>query len=215
MSYSHIIFDLDGTLINPEKGIRDSFAYAIQKMQVDINLDDYYLKLIGPPLHHGFSKVLKMSDHDADRAVKYFREYYGKQGFRDSVLYEGIHNLHEELCKNGKKIYLASSKLEKYAIAILKDKDLLRYYEYVAGATYKGSGADKDILIRRVLEKISLSGGDQVAMIGDTKFDILGARDAGIDSIAILYGYGNEADFTEAGATHIAADVQALRLLLL
>lgn len=215
LDFKHIIFDLDGTLINPEKGIMDSLSYTISIMNISFDLNSNFKEFIGPPLHEGFMDVLKLSESDADIAVKHFRDYYSRKGLYESTLYPGIYELLKNLNDNGIKLYLATSKLEKYAIAILKNLKLDKFFSFVSGAAYKGTGANKASLIGRVLQNIPSNEKSQTVMIGDTIFDIEGAQQTSIKSIGVLYGYSAVIELKNAGADYIEKDVVSLRKRLL
>ena len=215
MKYQHFIFDLDGTLINSEQGIRNSFDFAIRKLKLDIDLNKNFRDLLGPPLHDGFVKVLQMTDKEADVGVKYFREYYGQKGVFESVLYPGIYDLLKQMYKRGKKLHLATSKLEKYAIAILEHLEIRPFFTHISGAAYKGPGADKQYLIGQIIEKLPAIESGNALMIGDTRFDVEGAVRNRIDSWGVLYGYGSEQELSDAGATRIINDIDHLMMELL
>jgi phosphoglycolate phosphatase len=115
----------------------------------------------------------------------------------------------------GIELHVATSKLEKYAIKVLEIHNILRYFTLISGATYKGSGADKSYLIQQVLKKRNFVRPEKFLMIGDKRFDIEGAKSAGIDSLGVLYGFGTEQELTNAGADYIIGSVEELKCFLL
>ena len=99
---------------------------------------------------------------------------------------------------------LATSKPEVYATEILKHFDLYKYFDYVAGATMDETRNKKGDVIKYALESANITELSNTVMIGDREHDIFGAKEAGIDSIGVLYGYGNCKELVDAGATYIA-----------
>ncbi len=83
----------------------------------------------------------------------------------------------------------------------------MHYFDDICGATFDDSRASKEAVIRYALEKNSVTDLDNVVMVGDRKYDILGAKAVGIASIGVLYGFGSEEELTRAGADGIATTV--------
>ena len=86
---------------------------------------------------------------------------------------------------------------------VFKYQRLLKYFDFVAGATMDGSRGEKADVIRYALEKTGIEDKSQVVMIGDRKYDILGAKENGLDSIGVLYGFGDYEELSAAGADYI------------
>ena len=214
-TYRHIIFDLDGTLLNSEKGIRNALRYTLAEMDIDFDLDKKFKEFIGPPLHHGFRNVVRLSEEDSDKAVLLFREYYGKKGVYESTLYQGISEMLTNLILHKKYLYIATSKFEKYTLEILKNLKIDHFFTAVAGAAYKGQGADKVYLLEKILSNIPANETKQVVMVGDSQYDMSAASELGINSIGVLYGYGTETELKKGGAQLLADDIYQLHLKLL
>jgi phosphoglycolate phosphatase len=215
MQFTQIIFDLDGTLSDPEEGIKNSLEYAIKNMKLKVNTEEVFPGFIGPPLHEGFSKALHLNREDTEIAVRFFREYYGLKGLFENTIYPGIRELLKDLHKKKIQIHLATSKLEHYAIKVLEYHQILRFFSTVAGATYKGKGAAKKKLIRRILELHKDSSSENFLMVGDKKYDVLGAKAEGIKCLGVLYGYGTSEELVSAGADYLVNTVGELRDFLL
>ena len=109
----------------------------------------------------------------------------------------------QDLKESGKKLILATSKPEKFTMLILEHFDLLKYFDFVAGATMDGSRGEKADVIRYALEISGIEDKSEAIMVGDRKFDILGAKENGLASIGVLYGFGDREELTEAGADYI------------
>ncbi len=212
-NYHTIAFDLDGTLTDPKRGLTSAFAYGLRKIGVDFGDIESLKKFIGPPLRDSFKTEYNLTDSDADDALFLFREYFGVYGWWDNELYDGIHELLSSLKASGKTLVLATSKPEVYSSKILKLFDLDKYFDFAEGASFDSSREKKCDVLDYALSKVGVVTPMQKAgavLVGDTAFDVEGANICGIDSIAVTYGYGKEADLKEAGATYIAKTVAAI-----
>ena len=118
--FTHILFDLDGTLTNPRLGIGNSLKYALRQMQIDGYSDEILDRFIGPPLQDNFKNLFGMNERNTNLAVEHFRTYFGEKGLFENEPYQGISKLLEELHLSGKRVYLVTSKLEKYARMIMR-----------------------------------------------------------------------------------------------
>jgi phosphoglycolate phosphatase len=186
--YSNLIFDLDGTLTDPQQGILNSLRHALKQLDFD-ELPEYVPpEFIGPPLQHSFRNVFNLNEKDTEKAIVLFREYYGLKGLYENIPYDGIEELLSLLVDNGKSIYVATSKYVKYAWEILRHFELDKYIIDLRGADYQGTKLKADLIID-VLADYRLNANDSL-MIGDTVYDIKGAREAGISVLSVGYGFG-------------------------
>lgn len=205
--YNVILLDLDGTLTDPGIGITNSVAYALAKRNIEVSDRTDLYKFIGPPLYDSFSQFYGFSDEECSAAIEDYREYFKDKGIFENELYEGIKELLQSLKNAGKTLVLATSKPEEFATRILKHFNIDSYFDFVAGATMDGVRSKKADIISFALEQSGPQALSNTVMVGDRKYDILGAKQAGIDSIGVLYGYGNYEELRQAGATYIAERV--------
>ncbi len=206
-NYDIILFDLDGTLTDPGEGITNSVAYALNKFNIEIEDKKQLFSFIGPPLHESFEKYYGFTPTDAMKAVDCYREYYNVKGIYENFVYDGITEVLKTLKENGKTVCLATSKPEIYARQILDHFKLSQYFDYIAGANMDGTRTKKDEVIDYALSLCKPQSLCKVVMVGDREFDIIGAENCGIDSIGVLFGYGDRNELENAGATHIAEKV--------
>lgn len=212
--YKVILFDLDGTLTDPGKGITNSVAYALKKYGIEVKNKSELYQFIGPPLKDSFMKCYGFCESEALKAIEYYREYFRKTGIFENEVYEGVEELLGKIKKSGRKIILATSKPEEFAQRILDHFGLTDYFDVVAGASMDSSRSKKGDVIRYALQQYTLSSFDDVIMIGDREHDIFGAKENGIDSIGVLYGYGDRRELENAGATYIAPKLSDIFALL-
>ncbi len=208
--FTHIIFDLDGTLTDNTRGIKNSLKYALSKMHIDGYTDDILQKFIGPPLQWGFKNLFQLNERNTELAVGYFREYYGENGWAENEPYDGIIEMMAELDSLGKKMYIATAKLEKFALKIIGHFEMDKYIIQLKGADYSGNKAKKKDIIASVLETQQLVPSEEIVMIGDTAFDIEGGNDNGLATIAVAYGFGKEDDLRNANPGYFVEDVEEL-----
>lgn len=202
--YQYILFDLDGTLTDPGLGITNSVMYALNKFSIEVTDRTSLYKFIGPPLRDSFETFYGFSKEESELAVTYYREYFSVHGLYENEVYDGIEKLLMELKKSNKSLIVATSKPEEFAIKILKHFHLEQYFDFIAGATMDGSRDKKADVISYALNSCNISDFSSTIMIGDRKHDILGANQVGLDSIGVLFGYGNYEELNAAGATYIA-----------
>lgn len=209
-NFTHIIFDLDGTLTDNTQGIWNSVKYALKKMHIEEYSSEILEKFIGPPLQWGFSNLFGLNERNTQLAVEYFREYYGENGWHQNVPYPGVLEMLQELGNSGAKMYIATSKLEKYAVQISEYFEFDKYIIQVNGADYSGKKASKPMIISTLMEAQQLTPSKQIVMIGDTVFDIEGGKENGLSTIAVGYGFGDKTELMNANPDFFAEDVEEL-----
>ncbi len=213
--YRHILFDLDGTLTDPAEGITASVAYALEKFGISVADRKTLTRFIGPPLIDSFMEYHGMSREEAVQAVVYYREYFAPKGIFENQLYEGIGEQLEALRKEGRQLYVATSKPEAFALKILEHFGLLGYFTAVVGATMDEKRTKKADVIAHLLWVHGLTEKSEILMVGDRDQDMKGASLNGLDSMGVLYGYGDLSELKEAGATYLCKTPQELAGMIL
>ena len=212
--YDIILFDLDGTLTDPGVGITNSVAHALAHWNIEVTDRATLYKFIGPPLSDSFMRYYGFSEEDAMHAITVYREYFSVKGLYENEVYPGIPELLKTLKAQGKTVVLATSKPEKFAVEILRHFGLYDYFDIIAGASMDESRNKKADVIAYALSQMKDPDISKLIMIGDREHDVLGAKQFGIDSIGVLYGYGDRAEHEKAGATYIAEKVEDILPLL-
>lgn len=210
LPYDAVIFDLDGTLTDSQLGICRCACYALEKMGLPIPDDATMRRFMGPPLAESYTRYCGMTEEQAAYATDLYRERYIPIGWKENTVYPLIRPLLAALKRQGAYLAVATGKPEHTSVEILRYFGLLPYLDAVAGPTDADLHADKGLLIRRALPQ----SFRKAVMVGDIAGDIKGAQDCGIDSVAALYGYGDDAEILAAGPTHAAKDTKALCDLL-
>ncbi|UCF71726.1 MAG: HAD hydrolase-like protein [candidate division WOR-3 bacterium] len=212
--YTTYLFDLDGTLTDSKPGITNSILYALARLGLKEEDRTRLEKFIGPPLLESFMKYYGLDESRAREAVARYREYYGTRGIYESELYDGISDLLATLDAKGCRLILATSKASIYALRILEHFGIDGYFDSVFGSNFDLTRASKTEIIADILEEISPYSRDFCLMIGDHRDDVMGARENGVDSIAVTYGYGSAQELAELDPTYIAHCVGELSALL-
>lgn len=205
--YDIILFDLDGTLTDPGLGITNSVAYALKRYGIEVSDRESLYSFIGPPLSDSFMKYYGFSEEKSMEAITVYREYFRDKGIFENEVYRGIPELLEKIKELGKTTVLATSKPEEFAVRILQHFELMKYFDIVAGASMDEKRNKKGDVIRYALNKGNLSP-EKAVMVGDREHDILGAKENGLPSIGVLYGYGDRDELQNAGADYIAETVE-------
>lgn len=211
MAQKAILFDLDGTLTDSGEGIMKCAQLALEHF--GIHVADYHdLRVfVGPPLDMMFIKHGVPADK-TDEAIAVYRSRYLTVGKFENFPYPGIAEMLDKLKKLGYKLYVATSKPEPPSVEIIEHFGLDQYFDRVCGATFDGSRSSKADVISYLLD---LNGrADEVIMVGDTAFDVIGAKAHNIPCIGVAWGYGLVEDMEKAGATAIAHTVDELYDLL-
>jgi phosphoglycolate phosphatase len=211
----YILFDLDGTLTDPEEGITKSLQYALRHMGIEIDDLTTLRRHIGPPLKEGLMEYWGLDEEKTEAAILWYREYFAKTGMYQNIVYPGVEKVLEALVAEGKKLILATSKAEKFAILIMEHFGLDKYFSDMCGASLDGLRGKKADVIHYALEKNQIRNKDEVIMVGDRLHDIAGAKENGIKSIGVLYGFGDREELELAGADKIAQDMEELKHILL
>lgn len=170
---------------------------------------------IGPPLYDSFRGTMGMSDADAKRAVDTYRVYFRDKGIFENAPYPGVPEMLEALRAAGRRLIVATSKPEVFAKRIAEHFGFAGALEGVYGRGY-----GRETFLQKIDVTCCAHAGaghsppSSAVMVGDRKYDITGAREAGLADIGVLYGYGSREELVEAGATRLAASVADLREML-
>jgi len=212
--FTHVIFDLDGTLTDNSLGIKNAIKYALEQMQIDDFNGVVPDEFIGPPLQQGFRRIYGLNDRNTDLAVEYFREYYASYGKFQNRPYPGISELLEELHSSGMKLYVATSKLERFAREIVEHFGFDKYIHQLRGAGYDRENATKPGIVSELLKSEKLIPSKEIVMVGDTVFDMDGGKQNGLATIAVTYGFGEKDALQNTAPDFLAESVEDLYRIL-
>ena len=212
--YDLVLFDLDGTLTDPKIGITKSIQYALSRLGVPEGNPERLVSFIGPPLFESFKHHYSFDEATALEAVGFYREYFSDTGIYENAVYPKIPELLIYLANCGKMMGVATTKPTPFAERILVHFGLHEYFTCVVGSELEPTGVSKSEIIRRALSNSPDIPKGKVIMVGDREHDIHGARDNGIHSIGVTYGYGAVEELSAARPTHLVDSVEGLQALL-
>lgn len=205
--FEYIGFDLDGTLMNTYEGIANGLRHVLKSYEMGEPTEAQIRFCIGPPLDGSLQTLYGFSVEESKKAVEKFREFYGPIGQHQCQPYEGIEEVLKALKGLGKKLFVATSKPIAPARSILERFGLAKYFMHIEG-TPPGSGdCSKADVLNAAFASLGNPPLDNIILIGDTKFDIIGAKTVGISAMGVLYGFGSREDFIEHGADFIVDNV--------
>lgn len=210
MKYKYILFDLDGTLTDPKVGITKAVQYALEKNNIKEDSLSTLEKFIGPPLKDSFMEFYSFDEKKSLDSIQYFREYLKKKGIFENQIYLGIEDLLKKLKQNDYKIIVATSKPLVFAKTILKHFKMIEYFDLIVGSNLDGTLVDKGEIISYVIDYLKIKNLKEVIMIGDRKYDIIGAKKNNIDSIGVLYGYGSMEELKIANPNYMINSIDQL-----
>lgn len=214
--YDYVIFDFDGTVTDTGEGILKSLQYSFEQMGDPVpDLSDLK-KFIGPPIHYSFVTFYGVKEEDVGKYIEKYRERYRKIGIYECCLYDGMLETLKTLKKNGVKIGIASSKPVSLIYDVMNYLKITELFDAVVGTQFDDSNhSGKKDLVLQSMSELDATDKSRVLMVGDRYFDIDGAKGAGVDSCGVLFGYGNEQEFKEHGATYIVRTAQEIVKLAL
>ena len=215
MRYQTILFDLDGTLTESGPGIMNSAAYALRKFGIEVENVQELSKFVGPPLYASFMMFYGFSREKAEEAVSYFREYFKDKGIFENSPYPGIPELLRRLKASGRRLIVATSKPEHFAIQIADRFGFSEHLDLICGSTMDSSTIEKADIIRNVLKHLPGADKEHMLMVGDRLHDVAGAHACGLNCAGVLYGYGTREELAGHGADFILESVRELEAFLL
>ena len=204
-----VLFDLDGTLTDSAAGIQRSTREALRRLNAEdggarpIPAESELGWIVGPPLRESFAKLA--GHENADQMLEFYRERYDTIGIFENKVYDGVAAALDHLRARGDRLFVATSKRRADAQRVVAHFGLDHYFDGVYGANSDGRGAEKSTVLTAAIAGARLEAAQRIVMIGDRRYDALGARAVGIPAIGALWGYGDRAELTEAGADPIIA----------
>ena len=181
-----VIFDLDGTLIDPASGIIKSVEYVIDTLKLPKIEHDVIKNFIGPPIYNSLKSTFGLSHSAALEATEIFRTVYKNYFLYDAYVYKGIPLLLQKLKNNKKKLTVATYKRQDYAELILKYFNIDIYFDFIQGTIDNENLSKKDI----VESCLKFFNSTDAIMIGDTIYDKESAEELNIKFIGVSWGYG-------------------------
>jgi phosphoglycolate phosphatase len=206
-----ILFDMDGVLLDSAGAITGSLLFALQK-NGQSGFDGVDLtQFVGPPLAVMIEALLPDSSQETkDQCAVDYRLHNNLNGPSLTSVYKGIQDVLIEMSQKY-ELRVATSKLESAAELVLKSKNLDHFFRGIHGSSPDGTDSKTDVMDRAIAaSRESNPHVIPLVMIGDRKHDIEGAKNLGIESIGVTWGYAPSGELSEAGAHHLVSSPQQM-----
>lgn len=211
-----VLFDLDGTLTDAAPGIVNGMRIVFDRFGIEQPGETTMRTYLGPPLAATWREHYNFTDEQITEALAIYREYYHDVGMFENELFDGIPELLQQLNNDDVILATATSKPDFSATRIIEHFGLRDHFAFIGAANLEGTRDSKSLVIEHTLEKLNAkSTTHRILMVGDRHHDVHGAREHGIDTIGVLWGYGDADELTDAGAIALAERPQDLGAHLL
>lgn len=200
----NVYFDLDGTLVDSAPSIIACLKKALTKYGYDIPDYATLRKCVGPPFTYSFPNYLHIKPEDFHGMVADYRHYYDDEnGCLEADVFEGVEELLGALVKRGYCLFVCTSKPEPTARKVLSALGIDKYFTEICGATLDAKIDTKEQVINLCFERAPWHVKEETLLIGDTTFDVDGAKATGIDCIGVSWGFGSNEEMLEHGAVDV------------
>ena len=200
MSFSLVIFDLDGTLVDSAADIAESVNRTLH----DWKLPTYDVAQITGWVGEGSRKLITYafrhagSDADIDDVMPGFLKHYGDTAL-DGIAYDGAVDTLRALHARGVKLAVCTNKNEEFVRPLLEVRGMLPYIDGIVGGNSLPERKPSGVPLKHLADEAGVSL-DQVLMVGDSESDLLAANDAGVPVVLVSYGYRKDLDIYNVGA---------------
>lgn len=213
-NYKLVIFDLDGTIADTSPGIFNSIRYAQRMMNLPHLSEVQMRSHVGPPIEESYNRNFGLTGEKLSKAIEYHKEYAVKQGYKELLVYDGIVPLLTTLKKAGIMTAVATLKAHSTAVKIFENLNISDRFNVIIGAD-PDNPKSKSQMIDHCMNTLVISKSETV-LIGDSKYDAIGAEKSGIDFIAVTYGFGfkpnDKIRYLNIGIAHNPSDILPLIL---
>jgi len=210
--YKYVLFDFDGTVYDTVEGITKSVQYALAKHGIASELNELRC-FAGPPLVDKFMEVYSVSEDMAHQLVADYRERYRPIGLLECRLFDGMKELIIKLREHGIKTAITTMKPQEMAEMLLEREGMIPLFDVIYGSSLS-QNLSKQKLVEMAMDTLG-ADREETILVGDTKYDVHGAHQAGIAAVGVRYGYAAENELEDAGADFIVDTMQELEDFLL
>jgi len=194
------MFDLDGTLLDSQRGILSALSETIEHFGVTAPPADVLVTHVGASLWTIFEELLGTSDRSTlDAAAAEYRRRYGLGAMFEYTMYDGVLEMIDAARMQNMRVVIATAKAVPYAERVVASTPFAAMIDRVYGSELDGVRTQKEDLLRYVLEQEEVDP-IKALMVGDRSHDVNGAHANGVHSIGVLYGYGTREELQRATA---------------
>lgn len=203
LNYKYVFMDFDGTIADTSEGIISSLVKTLAHFGVEVEDQSFLRRFIGPPLGEAFCEHYGFSGEQAEEAVACYREFYSGGEMFKCRLYDGVYDMLAFIKGSGAVLCTGTSKPEPYTEKLLDMLGVRYLFDAVYGAAPEKGRYKKKEVLEYALSSCGIRDRREALLVGDTKYDIIGAKQVGIATAGVLYGFGSLADLVRYEADYI------------
>lgn len=207
-----VIFDLDGTLLDTLEDIADSLNLVLERNGLKTHPIESYKRFVGDGIKNLVIRATRdyaLSDENLLKLVEELKIEYHNNLINKTQPYPGIIELINQLSEMNISLNILSNKPDNYT-KLLYEKFFNTYnFSYVLGENNNFRKKPEPDAINDIIKNLNIEN-DRVLFVGDTSTDIIAAKNAGIKSVGVLWGFRDEKELKEAGADFIISKPQEL-----
>ncbi|WP_371188967.1 HAD family hydrolase [Thalassotalea maritima] len=212
--YQLYIFDWDGTLMDSIGKIVTSLQHAASEADLPVPSIPACKRIIGAGLHDACDILFPNASNRQLHALQQaYRQHFISFNQVASPMFKGSIELLEALQDKDKKLAIATSKGRYGLEEVLSETKLTDFFHCLRCADDAKAKPDPDML-EQILTTLSIER-EQAVYIGDSRYDIDMAHNAGIDSIAITHGAGHIDELNQRRPTRMVHSVSELSKLVI
>ena len=208
-----VIFDLDGTLVDPAGGITGGISAALREMDLPVPEQAVLNSMVGPKLSDSLLHLAKVPSELVDETIERYRGHYKETGIGQSKLYPGIFDLLEFFAETGRPVAVATQKPQSIARLVLEHHGIADFFISIRGAaddeSLKANTASGKVEI--VAAALNDLHSQPAVMVGDRHQDVAGALANGLDCIGVSWGFAPDGELEDAGAVAVVNTALELR----
>jgi len=192
--YKVIIFDFDGTLADSRDVIVDCMTQTFKHFGDPVPDVERMVSTIGAPLEEAMPRLVPgLTGAESAKRVAAYRELFQDRGVAEIKAMDGVEPVMDKLADAGVRMAVLSNRKDHVLQACIKQLGWERYFSFVGGMLDDGVTKPSNAFRRDMLASFSDASAADVLMVGDSTHDIIYAKNMGVDSCLVLYGYGNPA----------------------
>ena len=209
-----LIFDLDGTLVDPAGGITGGISAALTQLGIRVPAPAQLDAMIGPKLSDSLLNIAGVPQEQLAEVIRVYRAYYLETGIGQSRLYPGIRELVEGYAAIGRPIAVATQKPEGLARIVLEHHGIAESFRFIRGSAADEAASSAAPLGKTEIVAAALSDlrSQHAVMVGDRAQDVAGAMANGLDCIGVGWGFAPDGELHEAGAVAIVHSLSLIHI---